>query len=195
MFEIPDWVFEFHGHLCPLMPIGYRMGILGLKRFGIERVKDHGVFCFPEMGNRHPQTCMIDGLQAATGCTYGKLLMERLNYGKFAAIFYCLGKNAIRISVKPEFIDNIHRAEFFKYRQRGIEPSKIPQDVCEKAIEPVLNAKEDELFKAEEFPDFKFEKPKGFWQRTRCERCGEYVFEPYVRVKDGQDLCIPCSGY
>ncbi len=195
MFGIPDWVFEFHGHYCPFMPIGYRMGILALKRLGIDRVRDHGVFCLPEMGDRHPQTCMIDGLQAATGCTYGKLLMERLNYGKYAAIFYRPGKVAIRISVRPEFIDRVHRADFFKYRQRGIEPSKIPYDVCKKAIEPVLTANEDEMFKVEGLPDFRFERPKGSWQRARCEKCGEYVFEPYIRVKNGQDLCIPCSGY
>ena len=26
--QIPDWAFEFHGHKCPFMPIGYRMGSL-----------------------------------------------------------------------------------------------------------------------------------------------------------------------
>jgi formylmethanofuran dehydrogenase subunit E len=23
---LPEWVFEFHGHRCPFVPIGYRMG-------------------------------------------------------------------------------------------------------------------------------------------------------------------------
>lgn len=197
MVKIPDWAFEFHGHYCPFMPLGYRMGILALKKLEIERVKDHGVFCFPEMGNRHPQTCMIDGLQIATGCTYGKLLIERLNYGKYAAIFYQPGKVAIRISVKPEFIDYIHKeaAEFFKYRQKGIEPSNIPEEIGKSCVEIVLSAEEDKMFKVEKLPNFKYEKPKGSWQRTKCEKCGEYVFEPYIRVKEGQDLCIPCSGY
>ncbi|MGQ9480432.1 FmdE family protein [Chloroflexus sp.] len=26
----PAWAFEFHGHECPFMPIGYRMGSLAL---------------------------------------------------------------------------------------------------------------------------------------------------------------------
>jgi formylmethanofuran dehydrogenase subunit E len=77
----PEWAFEFHGHQCPFMPIGYRMGRLALEKLGIEREKDHGFFVFPELGEAHPQTCMMDGIQAATGATYGKLLIAKTFYG------------------------------------------------------------------------------------------------------------------
>ena len=30
----PEWAFEFHGHECPFMPIGYRMGKLALEYLG-----------------------------------------------------------------------------------------------------------------------------------------------------------------
>jgi hypothetical protein len=30
---------------------------------------------------------------------------------------------------------------------------------------------------------------------AKCILCHEYVFERYVRIKDGQPVCIPCSGY
>ncbi len=33
----PEWAFEFHGHRCPFMPIGYRMGRLAMERLGVER--------------------------------------------------------------------------------------------------------------------------------------------------------------
>jgi len=26
-------------------------------------------------------------------------------------------------------------------------------------------------------------------------KCGEYVFERYVRYQDGKPVCIPCSAY
>jgi formylmethanofuran dehydrogenase subunit E len=26
----PEWAWEFHGHRCPFMPTGYRMGLKGL---------------------------------------------------------------------------------------------------------------------------------------------------------------------
>ncbi len=33
MFEILKFAWEFHGHRCPFMPIGYRMGkIAGIMR-------------------------------------------------------------------------------------------------------------------------------------------------------------------
>ena len=84
----PEWAFEFHGHQCPFMPIGYRMGRLALEKLGVEREKDHGFFVFPELGEAHPQTCLMDGIQAATGATYGKLLIAKTFYGKLAATFY-----------------------------------------------------------------------------------------------------------
>ena len=27
----PQWAFDFHGHTCPFMPIGFRMGKLALE--------------------------------------------------------------------------------------------------------------------------------------------------------------------
>ncbi|MEW6526230.1 MAG: TraR/DksA C4-type zinc finger protein [Spirochaetota bacterium] len=36
---------------------------------------------------------------------------------------------------------------------------------------------------------------KGSFARDKCEICGEYVFERYIRIKNGKKVCIPCSGY
>ena len=73
----PDWAFEFHGHRCPFMPLGFRMGRLALERLGIEREKDHTLHVFAELGEGHPQTCLMDGIQIATGATFGKTLIEK----------------------------------------------------------------------------------------------------------------------
>ena len=82
------------------MPIGYRMGRLALERLGVEREKDHGFFVFAELGEAHPQACMMDGIQAATGATYGKLLMTKTFYGKLAATFYHPQKGGVRLLAK-----------------------------------------------------------------------------------------------
>jgi len=193
--EIPDWVWKFHGHVCPFMPIGFRMGILAMKELGIERIKDHGAFAFSEMGVGHPQTCLIDGVMAATGCTYGKLMMERLGYGKVATIVYKPGKGAVRIYLRSEFQDELGKYEFFSYRKKGIEPSDVPAEVTEKVVDRVLEASDEELFKVERLPDFSFSRPKGSFTKTKCSRCGEYVFDRYVRMVEGKPVCIPCSDY
>lgn len=191
----PDWAFEFHGHKCPFMPLGYRMGKLAMEKLGAEREKDHGFFVFPEIGVGHPQACMVDGIQAATGATYGKLLMEKTFYGKLAATFYHPKKGAVRFSLKPEFVDAFGKFEFFAYRKQGKEPSEIPAGAADEVINWVYEQPDEAIYKAELKPDFKFTPVKGSFNKTLCTSCGEIVFERYVRTRDGKPVCIPCSGY
>ncbi len=166
-----------------------------MRELGIDRVKDHGVFALVEIGVGHPQSCMADGVMSATGCTYGKLMMERLGYGKMATILHAPGKGAVRIYLGSEFQDQLGRQEFFAYRKRGIEPSDIPPEVTKRAVDMVLEAPEETMFKIERLPDFRFERPKGSFAKVLCSRCQEYVFERYIRMVDGKPVCIPCSGF
>jgi len=190
-----EWAFEFHGHLCPFMPIGYRMGKLAMEYLGVQREKDHGFFVFPEIGEGHPQTCMVDGIQIATGATYGKVLIAKTFYGKLAATFYHPQKGAVRYSLKPDFMDEMGKFEFFAYRKRGVEPSHIPQKVSEEVTKWTYEQSDDFMFKVEPKPDFKFSPAKGSFNKAKCSICGEYVFERYLRTKDGKPACIPCSGF
>jgi len=191
----PEWAFEFHGHRCPFLPLGWRMGQLAMEYLKVEREKDHGFFVFPEAGIAHPQICFVDGIQAATGVTYGKSLIEKTFYGKLAATFYHPKKGAVRYSLKSDFIDQFGKFEFFAYRKKGFEPSQIPQNVADEVINWVYEQTDDFMFKVEPKPDFKFSPAKGSFNKAKCSVCGEYVFERYIRTKDGQPVCIPCSGY
>jgi len=195
MFEVPQWAYEFHGHECPFMPIGYRMGTLALEKLGVGRSKNHEMHVFSEMGIAHPQGCMQDGIMASTGATFGKGLIEKLYYGKVAAIFWYPQKEAMRIALRNEFLDLLSPHEFFKYRKKGVEPSGIPHEVRQDIINMVLRAANEELFKVEMLPDFEFQPPKSSFNKEKCTVCGEYVFERYLRVKDGKRVCIPCSGH
>ncbi|MGV8124793.1 MAG: FmdE family protein [Candidatus Xenobiia bacterium LiM19] len=191
----PEWVFEFHGHRCPFMPIGYRMGRVAMEHLKVEREKDHGFFVFPEVGEGHPMTCMVDGLQAATGATYGKVVIEKTFHGKLAATFYHPGKGAVRYSLKPDFMDAMGKFEFFTYRKKRIEPSQIPAPVADEVINWTYEQTDECMFKVEPRPDFKFSPVKGSFNKARCSICDEYVFERYLRIKDGKPVCIPCSAY
>ncbi len=195
MISLPEWTWEFHGHRCPFMPIGYGMGTLMLKTLGVPRAQDHEYFIASELGVGHPQTCLMDGLQAATGCTYGKLMMERVNFGKLAATLWTPQNGAVRVAIKPEFSDKLGKYEFFDYRKKGIEPSQIPEPVRNEIINVVLTASDEEMFNAKMLSEFEHKKIKGSFNKAKCESCGEYVFERYLRTKDGKHVCIPCSGY
>jgi formylmethanofuran dehydrogenase subunit E len=177
------------------MPIGYRMGKLAQAYLGVEHEADHGFYIFPELGEAHPQTCMIDGLQIATGATYGKVLIAKTFYGKLAATFYHPQKGAVRYSFLPNFVDAMGKSEFFVYRKKGIEPSQITLDVRREVIQWVYDQPDEAIFKIEPKPDFNYKPVKGSFNKTKCSVCGEYVFDRYVRTKDGQPVCITCSGY
>lgn len=193
-FVLPEWTFEFHGHRCPFMPIGYRMGILALEKLGVGKSLDHQMHVFSEMGVGHPQGCMQDGIMSSTGATFGKGMIERLNYGKVAAIFWYPGKkDAVRIYLKSEFQDKLAPHEFFKYRKQGIEPSEIPEDIRKDIIDIVLNASDEELFNVTVLENFKYTTVKFSFNKAKCEVCGEYTFERYLRLKEGKTVCISCS--
>jgi len=195
MDTLPKWAFEFHGHRCPFMPLGYRTGRLAMKVLGVEHEKDHGFFVIPELGVGHPQTCFMDGIQIATGATYGKSLMEKTFWGKLAAVFYHPGKGAVRLSLKADFLDEFGKMEFFAYRKKGVEPSQIPAEATNEAIEWTDAQPDETVFKIEKLSDYHFNRVKGSFNKAKCVKCGEYVFERYVRMVNGQPHCIPCSGY
>ena len=46
----PDWAFTFHGHRCPFMPLGYRMGQLALAALGVSREADPTLHVICELG-------------------------------------------------------------------------------------------------------------------------------------------------
>jgi hypothetical protein len=68
-----EWIRQFHGHVGPYAVLGYRIGrhavqeLQHQKYFGI-RVTVHAI-------PRPPYTCLLDGMQASTGCTLGKRSM------------------------------------------------------------------------------------------------------------------------
>ena len=70
MDELTRKGVEFHGHLGPFLVIGLRMGSLALKLLGLRGYS--GLRAIVETGNEPPLSCIVDGVQVATGCTLGR---------------------------------------------------------------------------------------------------------------------------
>ncbi len=191
----PEWAFTFHGHRCPFMPLGYRMGLQALAALGIDREADHKLHVICELAEGHPQTCLMDGIQIATGATFGKTLIEKTHWGKLAATFWYPGKTATRYALKAGFLDEFGKREFLAYRKRGVEPSGIPANVTQEAIEWTLAQPDEAIYAVNQRPDFSYQPSKASFNKSLCSKCGEYVFERYVRYQDGEPVCIPCSGH
>ncbi|MGY4707329.1 FmdE family protein [Candidatus Bipolaricaulota sp. J31] len=98
---------RLHGHLGPFMVAGLRMGRTAL------RLLDHpgyrGIVAEVETGTAPPLSCLIDGIQVATGCTPGKGNLVIRDGGRPRAIFRANGK-ALRIELRPPLEERFRAA-------------------------------------------------------------------------------------
>lgn len=76
---------EFHGHLGPFLVIGVRMGLLAKRALKSKGFRDLHVVV--NTGNTPPLSCVVDGIQVATGCTLGKDNISVRNLRKISAVF------------------------------------------------------------------------------------------------------------
>ena len=191
---IPEWVFKFHGHKCPAMPIGYRAGLTAMERLGVEKASNKELYLFCENGPAHAAACFLDGVMAATGCTYGKGIAEKLNYGKNAIVLVDLKtKRAVRVSMRPEFFEKALNSEFVKLRKQKIEPRDIKPELVMPLIENVQQLDENVLFTVSEVFQKEVQLPKGTFDWHNCSICNEIVFDNQSKIIDDKRVCIPCA--
>lgn len=190
--KIPDWAYEFHGHRCPFMPLGYRAGSYAMKLLGVGKEKNHLTFAFSEMAENNSNGCFNDGIQAATGCTYGKGLLSLLGYGKLAVIIYRPGEGSVRVHVRDSFLDELfdEGAEFFALRRKGMEPGDIPVSKTEFVLDQWMpSLKDEEIFEFTYDDNFSSDPVKKFGIKRKCHVCGEYTYESNLTDLDGKLIC------
>jgi len=176
------------------MPIGYRAGLTALKKLGVEKASNKELYLFCENGPAHAAACFLDGVMAATGCTYGKGNAEKLNYGKNAIVLVDLKtKKAVRVSTQPAFFEKALNSEFVKLRKQKVEPKDIKPELVLPLIENVEQMDENVLFSVSEIFEKNVELPKGTFEWHNCSKCNEIVFDNQSKIIDGDRVCIPCS--
>lgn len=188
---VPAWAYDFHGHRCPFMPLGYRAGMYAMKLLGVEREKNHLTYAFSEMDEKNSNGCFNDGIQASTGCTYGKGLLRLQGYGKLALVLYRPGKPAIRVHVRNSFLDSLFEkgTDFFSLRRNGVEPGDIPAPKTDFIDNWFFNLKDDEIFEHSIMEEFSYSPARKSPIKNRCSRCGEYTYESNLEEMSGELLC------
>ncbi|RMD71925.1 MAG: formylmethanofuran dehydrogenase [Gammaproteobacteria bacterium] len=187
----------FHGHRCPAMPMGLRAGLAALDALGVERARNKELFIYSETGKGHAAGCFLDGLMAATGCTYGKSNIQKLYYDKmaFTLIEVATGR-AVRVSVRPDFFEEALRSPFVQRRKEGVQPQDIPEEITLPLVERILAIPEEAFLEIGEIHTREIKASKAVFEVRRCVRCGEDTFVNGLRVlPDGGLACIPCAGY
>lgn len=183
-----------HGHKCPAMPMGLRVGAAAMNALGVQRSPDGQLLALVELGEEHCATCFADGVQMVTGCTFGKGNIKKLNYGKWGVtLVEAASGRAVRATPTAGAMLANKQSEFFKgYREKGVPASKIPASVVEPLVEKVLAAPQDQLISVGDVFHQEVKRHPDSFDGLVCDACGEMVVEGYARVLGERRVCIPC---
>ena len=195
--ELLEIGVKFHGHKCPAMPMGIRAGMVAKHALGVERAKDKELFVIAETGKGHAAGCFLDGIMTATGCTYGKSNIEKRYFNKmaFTLIDQKTGR-AVRVSIKPDFLEKTLASPFVQQRKEGVPPQDIAPEIADPLVERILSIDESVFLDIGEVHEITVHKGKGIFTAKRCAACGELTFVDKLRITvDDRLVCIPCSGY
>ncbi len=183
-----------HGHKCPAMPMGLRVGAAAMNKLGVQRAKDGQLMALVEIGKDHCATCFADGVQMITGCTFGKGNIKKLNYGKWGLVLINKksGK-AVRVAPRAEMMAANKQTDFFQnYRMKGIPASEVPDEVVQPLVEKVMSVPDEKMLIISEVFDYQWKDAPHSFDSFVCDGCGEMVVEPYGRMMGDKKLCIPC---
>jgi len=163
-------IVEFHGHSCPGIAIGFKIGEIVLERFG--KAKDEEIVAIVEN-----DSCSIDAIQFMTGCTFGKGNLIFKDHGKHVYTFIDrkTGKS-IRMSLNKSIQELM---DGFKTKR-----DELPEKILE--MDP---------YKLFTVKNVKVKPPKKatIYNSLKCAECNEIVAENRARIKNGKIICIPCS--
>lgn len=183
-----------HGHKCPAMPMGLRVGSAAMNKLGVERAKDGQLIALVEIGDNHCATCFADGIQTITGCTFGKGNIKKLHYGKWGVtLIDKKTKRAVRVTPTAETMKANKETSFFKdYREKGIPASQVPNEVVQPLVDRVMGTPDDKILTISEIFEYDLKEEAHTFDSFVCEECGEMTVAVYGKEKNGKHICIPC---
>jgi formylmethanofuran dehydrogenase subunit E len=164
-----------------------------MEKLGAERAKDGQLHAILELDENHCATSFADGVQVATGCTFGKGNISKMGYGKWGlTLIDKKSKKAVRVVPKAEVMQKNKETEFMKMRKSGIPASQVPEEVVQPLFDMVINAPFEMLFNISEVFTYDWQDKPHTFDTIVCSECKEMVVERNARIKAGKILCIPC---
>lgn len=155
----------FHGHTCGGLLLGVSAAHYAMELLGTERSsQDEEIVCVAEN-----DSCSVDAIQSILGCSAGK--------GNL--IFRMRGKQAFSF-----FNRQTGKSFRLNLKDRNFSTPEEKRDF-------MLNAPGDEIFEVKEVP-FDLPPKANIYRSQKCSLCGELTAEPWLRVKNGKEICIDC---
>jgi formylmethanofuran dehydrogenase subunit E len=183
-----------HGHYCPGSAMGVKAGARAVRDLNMASKGMENVIAIVETNS-----CFSDGIQMATGCTFGNNALIYRDYGKTAVTLARRSGEGIRIAARPDRrpLDLYpEAAQLFKkviQERRGTpeEDERLRRLWIDMSFD-MLDIPDDELFTITpvniELPAY-----ARMFASVTCSVCGESIMEPRARMRNGQPVCIPCS--
>ena len=187
---------EFHGHRCWASAIGVRIGLAAMAALGAERSGASQLFAAVEIGEKHGAMCFADGIQYATGCTFGKGNLSKTHEGKLAVTqTETATGRSVRVAYRPALPPQIAASPIMQQRSRGVPPTEIPEADQWAMVDLVWNADASEVMTIGSVEERDRIDTSELVSFAVCPVCEELVAEPYLRFVIDTPMCRSCSGY
>lgn len=99
--ELLNEAIKFHGHLGPFLVLGLKAGLYANGVLGKDCFRTR---VFVETKLSPPYSCLIDGIQVATGCTMGKRNIE-VRDGNLISIKFTRDNRVLEMRLKEEVLE------------------------------------------------------------------------------------------
>lgn len=195
--EIFYSALNIHGHACGGMPMGFAAGLAALAALDLPRQRNMDTVAVMEIGNAHAAGCFADGVQFATGCTFGKGVMSKDPKGKWSfRLIHKPTSRAVKVRLANEVLDKAFAAPFItEYRLKGVNPTDIPAEVSDPAVIRPFDMDPAAMFIVEGPFDVDVPRVKPCFERVTCTGCGATVAENYAHYAEGKSYCVDCTPY
>lgn len=94
---------DYHGHIGVFLAVGLRMGLLVRETLGGDGFNTKALV---KTDLKPPRSCLIDGVQVATGCTLGKMNIKVEESSDLVGIF-TVDDRKVEIEVRQTFLEEM----------------------------------------------------------------------------------------
>jgi formylmethanofuran dehydrogenase subunit E len=180
-----DGVIGFHGHHCPGLTFGMRVGDWTLREFGHAADEEIAAVVETDM-------CAVDAIQYLVGCTFGKGNLVFLDYGKNAYSFFRRSNGkSVRLVTRGGLLRDL-REQQEKLNSNDTAGREL---IRQQMIDRILQADFEEIFSIDSV-QIPVPEIARIHTSKRCDYCGELVMETRLLndpvLTGGKNLCIPC---
>ncbi len=111
---------DFHGHLGPFLVLGVRAGMIALRELRTDN-KNHNLQAAAWLILSIPYSCILDGIQFATGCTIGNRRLRFEDSSDFKISLEDSENGKVTISILPKVVDALMRELSGNLPTHGVE--------------------------------------------------------------------------